>query len=156
MTMGSILMIYASQTGNTERATEILQEQLEELEHDVMVESFGFDDIMVEDLEQYDAVLIGTYTWGDGDLPFEAEDFYIDMEGFDLSESLIGVYGTGDSFFETFGIAVESMWERAEESGAMMVDEPLIIDLDPDEEDEERLQAFAEKISEKIEENIKM
>ncbi len=38
------------------------------------------DDMEAVELENYDGILFGTYTWGDGDLPYELEDFYDDMD----------------------------------------------------------------------------
>src|SRR5690625_3531421 len=98
MIMSKIFMVYASQTGNTEIITDILEEQLNKQGHEVVVKSFDFDDIPMDALVDYDAVLIGTYTWDDGELPYEVEDFYNEMEDIDLTGHIIGVYGSADSF----------------------------------------------------------
>src|SRR5699024_5262725 len=98
----------------------------------------------------YDAVLIGTYTWDDGELPYEVEDFYIEMEDIDITGHIIGVYGSADSFYDTYGGAIELASDHAKHLGATLVDEPLNIDLEPNREDEARLAAFARLVSEKI------
>ncbi len=51
----------------------IIKETLQEYELDI--DCVEIDDADVSVLTSYDYVLIGTYTWGDGDLPYEAEDF---------------------------------------------------------------------------------
>lgn len=150
MIMSKIFMVYASQTGNTEIITDILEEQLNKQGHEVVVKSFDFDDIPMDALVDYDAVLIGTYTWDDGELPYEVEDFYIEMEDIDLTGHIIGVYGSADSFYDTYGGAIELVWDHAKHLGATLVDEPLKIDLEPNREDEARLAAFARLVSEKI------
>ena len=53
--------------------------------------------------------LFGTYTYEDGDLPYEVEDFYEEMEGLDLTGKAVGVFGSGDTFYQTFGNAVDTM-----------------------------------------------
>lgn len=36
-------------------------------------------------LEQYDGIILGAYTWGDGDLPDDFLDFYDAMDSIDLT-----------------------------------------------------------------------
>lgn len=148
--MSKIFMVYASQSGNTEIITDILEEQLNRQGHEVVVKSFDFDDIPMDALVDYDAVLVGTYTWDDGELPYEVEDFYIEMEDIDLTDQVIGVYGSADSFYDTYGGAIELVWDHAKHLGATLVDEPLKIDLEPNRQDEDRLAAYARLVSEKI------
>lgn len=148
--MGKILMVYASQTGNTEQVTDILEEQLTDLGHDVLVKSFDFDVIDIDTLDIYDAILVGTYTWDDGELPYEVEDFYIDMEEVDMSKYIIGVYGSADSFYDTYGGAVDLVWDHAKHLGATVIEEPLKIDLEPNREDKQRCAVFAKIVSDTI------
>src|SRR5699024_6546442 len=101
-------------------------------------------------LVDYDAVLIGTYTCDDGEMPYEVEDFYIEMEDMDLSGDIICVYGYAVFFYYLYGGAIELVWDHAKHLGVTLVDEPLKIDLEPNREDEARLAAFARLVSEKI------
>lgn len=149
--MGKVLMVYASLSGNTEMITDIIAANLETLGHDVEVKSFDFDVIDIEEIDRYDAVLVGTYTWDDGELPYEAEDFYIDLESANIKEQIFGVYGSADSFYDTFGLAIDLFVVRAKNLGATMVEECLKIDLTPDAEDEQRCANFAYKVSQMIE-----
>src|SRR5699024_11712664 len=86
----------------------------------------------------------------DGELSYEVVDFYIEMEDIDLTGHIIVVYGSADSFYDTYGGAIELVWDHAKHLGATLVDEPLKIDLVPNREDEARLAAFARLVSEKI------
>src|SRR5690625_2899756 len=148
--MGKILMIYASQTGNTEMITDIIAYNLTGLGHEVIIKSFDFDAIDMNSLQDYDAVLVGTYTWDDGEMPYEVEDYYIDLEDADITGLLFGVYGSADSFYDTYGLAIDLVATRAKNLGANVVDERLKIDLDPDKEDEARCATFAKTVSEMI------
>lgn len=145
--MGKILMVYASQSGNTEQITDIIAHYLQSGGHDVEVKSFDFDDIDVDGLQEYDAVLIGTYTWDDGEMPYEVEDFYIDLKDADLTGIITGVYGSADSFYDTFGGAIDLVWNYFTHLGATVIEEKLKIDLTPDAEDEKRCVVFAQEVS---------
>lgn len=148
--MGKILITYASQTGNTEQITDIIVHYLEELQHDVTVKSFDFDMIDADSINNYDALLIGTYTWDDGELPYEVEDFYIDIEELDLSSLIGAAFGSADSFYDTYGGAIELVHEHLKYLGAKMISSPLKIDLEPSAKDEERCRILAATISEAI------
>lgn len=148
--MGKILITYASQTGNTEVITDIIAHYLEELQHEVTVKSFDFDMIDAGSITEYDALLVGTYTWDDGELPYEVEDFYIDIEELDLSKLIATAYGSADSFYDTYGGAIELVHEHLKYLGANMIGSPLKIDLEPSAKDEERCGILATAISEAI------
>jgi flavodoxin I len=148
--MGDILMIYASQTGNTEQLTDMIAAYIEEIGYGVTIKSFDFDVIDVEALEQYDAIMIGTYTWDDGELPYEVEDFYIDLEKIDLTGKIVSVYGSGDSFYDTFGGAGKLVWQQLKHLGATVIGEPVIIDLEPNQEDADHLRQMVQAVVEAI------
>lgn len=148
--MGKILMMYASQTGNTEQITDIIAHYFQALNHEVTIKSFDFDVIDVDILENYDALLVGTYTWDDGELPYEVEDFYIDIENKDMSGIIAATYGSADSFYDTFGGAIDLVHEHLLVLGAKMIDESLKIDLEPSKKDEVRCKDLATNVSNAI------
>src|SRR5690625_6003506 len=74
------IMLNAITTGNTELMAEAMTVWLEHQGHTVITKTFDFDPIYVEELPDYDGVLIGTHTWDDGELPYEVEDFYDELE----------------------------------------------------------------------------
>src|SRR5690625_6810849 len=78
--MSKILVAYASMTGNTELMAEAITDHLLHLGHEAVMKSFDFDPVDVDDISEYDAVIIGTHTWDDGALPYEIEDFYDELE----------------------------------------------------------------------------
>lgn len=141
--MGKVLVVFASQTGNTEMITDILEEDLQQLGHEVIVKTFDFDVINVDTLSNYDALLVGTYTWDDGEFPYEVEDFYIDLEDVDLTGLVCGVYGSADSLYDTYGLAIDLMADRLQNLGATMAVSPLKIDLAPNKTDEEKCKEFS-------------
>src|SRR5690625_2626415 len=104
--MGNILMLYASTTGNTELMAEAIVAYFENKQHQVVTKTFDFDPIDVDELLDYDAVLVGSHTWDDGDLPYEVEDFYEELDGVDITGQIAGVFGSADSFYDNYGGAV--------------------------------------------------
>lgn len=151
--MKPILMVYASSTGNTELITDELSDYLTQLGHTVEIKSFEFDLIDINQLSQYSAIVVGTYTWDDGDLPYEIENFYIDLEIAPIKGLPFAVYGAADSCYDTFGAAIDFVAERAQEFGADVLDNCLKIDLLPSKDDEIRLQQFAHEVSVKVKMN---
>lgn len=150
--MGKVLMLYASMTGNTELMAEIIAEVVENRGHEVVTKTFDLDPIDVEELLEYDGVLVGTYSWDDGELPYEAEDFYEELDDVDITGKIVGVFGSGDSFYDSYGGASQMMGERFKEKQATLVAERLIVDLEPDKQDVVRCQQFAEAFCWVIEE----
>ncbi|MGK7377079.1 flavodoxin domain-containing protein [Planococcus sp. 1R117A] len=100
-----IAIVYASVTGNTKAVAEILQEicAAKELE----VELWPINGFPLSKLSRYDVVLIGTYTWGNGEIPKEMRGLFGEFERFDRKDIVTAVFGTGDSFFADFCGAVD-------------------------------------------------
>lgn len=149
--MGNVLLVYASMTGNTEAIAKIMKETVEERGHTVVTKTFEMDVIDVDELPGYDGVLAGTYSWDDGTLPFEVEDFYEDLEQADITGMPAGVFGSGESFYPTFGGAATLLGDRFEERQANLMSERLIVELAPDENDIHRCQVFAERFCKMME-----
>lgn len=144
--MNKILIVYASQTGNTELMAESIEAFLEQHNVDVTTKTFDFDPIDVEELAAYDAVMVGTHTWDDGDLPYEVEDFYEELEDVNIENHLFAVFGSCDSFYETYGGAIDLMAERLEELGATVVAPMLKVDLEPNKDDIAACEHLAEQL----------
>lgn len=136
--MKKILMLYTSMTGHTERMAERMLEHLGGKSVHVDTKLFVTDDIDVQELLQYDAIFIGVYTWADGELPIESEDFFDELHTLDLTGKVCGVFGSADSSYEDYGTAVDIMYEELEEAGATMAPDSVIVDLEAGAEGMER------------------
>ncbi|WP_449354014.1 flavodoxin domain-containing protein [Virgibacillus natechei] len=148
--MSKILMLYTSLTGNTELMAEAIRKQLEQYDHQVVTKSFEDDEIETKEILDYDAILIGVYTWIDGDLPFEAEDFYDELYDMDLKGKVCGVFGSADTSYEQYGTAVGMVYEQLETLGASMVPDRIIVDLEPDLDELERCKKLVDTACEMI------
>lgn len=145
-----VVIVYTSMTGNTEEIAQILSDQVEQ--HGITVKKFHveFDDIMALDLKNYDAILFGTYTWGDADLPFELEDFHEDLGDEDLSGKVVGLFGSCDSYYEFYGAAIEIMAKQFRAIGAEVIDPLLKIELAPEPEDDEKIEQFVREFVDRV------
>lgn len=148
--MNNILVLFASLTGNTEMVAQIIADYLTDKKYSVEMRSFDYDPIDIDEVANYEAILVGTYTWDDGALPYEVEDFYEDLEEVDLTNKIFGVFGSADSFYESYGGAIELVGDRATDLGAKVIPVRLKVDIEPDKQDVVRCHAFAEMVIEAL------
>ncbi|HZG13753.1 MAG TPA: flavodoxin [Candidatus Bathyarchaeia archaeon] len=140
--MSSLIMIYASMTGNTGEIAEAIAEGVREAGLDLVEKEVM--DASASELKQYDGILLGAYTWGDGELPDEFLDFYEDMDQLDLSGKKVAVFGSCDSAYEHVGAAVDLLIAKATERGAEVVLEGLKIELAPSAAEKEACKSFGD------------
>lgn len=143
MKLANIILIYASMTGNTEEMAEAISEGIREAGGELEMKSVV--DATASELEQYDGILLGAYTWGDGDLPDEFLDFYDEMDDIALSGKKAAVFGSCDSTYPEFGAAVDTLIDKLKEIGADVVLPGLKIELTPDEQQKNECAEFGKK-----------
>ncbi|MFT9041283.1 flavodoxin [Schleiferilactobacillus harbinensis] len=142
--MASAKIVYASMTGNDEEIADILEEAFENLDVDVDVSEISQTD--AAEFEDYDIDIIVTYTYGDGELPDEAVDFFEDLQEEDLSGKIFGCAGSGDTFYDDFAKSVDDFADAFKKTGAVEGAPVVKIDLAPEEDDITALQAFAKQL----------
>nr|WP_255807770.1 flavodoxin [Cohnella mopanensis] len=133
-------MIYASMTGNTEEIAEAIAKGIREAGVEPVMKSVL--DAVASELEQYDGILLGAYTWGDGDLPDEFVDFYEEMDRLRLNNKKAAAFGSCDSVYPEYGVAVDQLIEKLEQQGAEVVLPGLKIELAPSPQEAEECSRF--------------
>lgn len=141
------LIVYASMTGNTEEIANFIGKGIEEAGKTVEIKDIL--EINIEDLNNYEGILLGAYTWGDGELPDEFLAFYDEMDTLELSEQTAAAFGSCDSSYEHWGGAVDILTEKLVELGAEVVLEGLKIDLAPTPAEIEQCIGFGKLFVEK-------
>jgi flavodoxin I len=137
-----VAIIYNSITGNTkELAEELYQILLEELA-DVSI--FRIDEFPLSNLCQYHAVAIGTYTWGNGDIPKEMWQLYKVFESLNKKDITTAVFGTGDSFYPLFCGAVDQFRDMLYIHTNLAA--TLKVELLPQKQDLQRCRRFVETL----------
>lgn len=108
-------IFYGSATGTT---ADIAREIAREL-NDNTVELFDVGDTAPSMLGNYDMLILGTSTWGSGELEDDWFDFIAGAEELDLRGKTIALFGAGDeTMSDTFCDAVGILRERLDRTGA--------------------------------------
>ncbi|WP_068787328.1 flavodoxin [Paenibacillus phocaensis] len=146
--MSKIIIVYASLTGNTEEMAELIAEG-------VRSTGAAADLKMVEDcnavhLLEYDACLLGAYTWGDGELPDEFSDFVDEMKGLNLVGFRAAVFGSGDTSYRLYCAAVDELEQRLREFGAIIVQPPLKVEYGPNPEEKVLCREFGASFAQSL------
>lgn len=132
--MSKAHVIFATITGNNEDLADIVTEGLED--HGMEVIQSEISQTEPEELLNADIIVFCIYTYNEGHLPEEGEDFYEDMQELDLSSQIYGVAGSGDVFYEEFyNTAVNDFSKALKKAGAIKGAEEVKINLEPDEDD---------------------
>ncbi|MCF8234491.1 MAG: flavodoxin [Bacteroidales bacterium] len=109
--MAKIGIFYGSSTGNTEFIAEKIEKHLSD--HDV--ELFNVDSASKEDVEKCDYLILGTSTWGVGDLQDDWESFLKVLLKTDISKKKTALFGLGDqevyaeSFVDGMGVLYNAL-----------------------------------------------
>tara|TARA_B110000908_G_C10267017_1_gene465209 strand:- start:3135 stop:3605 length:471 start_codon:yes stop_codon:yes gene_type:complete len=99
----SILILHASQTGTSEELTKDAERQL--VDEGYIVRNLDCSGTNPELLREHSTCLLITSTWGEGELPKDAEVFYYGLEqnyNLDLTHLRFAVFGLGDSKYAQF------------------------------------------------------
>lgn len=146
--MANILMVFASMTGNTEDIADAIAGGIREAGEELVVKSVL--DTNAHELEAYEGIILGAYTWGDGDLPDEFLDFYEEMEEYSLSGKKAAVFGSCDSGYSRVGAAVDILIEKLREQGAEVVLDGLKIELSPSVEEKQQCKEYGRRFVEAL------
>lgn len=125
-----IFIGYASMSGNTEDIANIINDVL--LTNGCEVEMEPLENVKVDELLAYDCVFIGAYTWGDGDLPYEIEDFFEELTEWNSSGIAVACFGSGDYAYPKFCAAVDTLGDTFSIRGCKVFDQRLKIELNPE------------------------
>lgn len=146
--MKEVLLAYASMSGNTEAIADVIEEVL--IEEKLAVHRLEVFDLTPEDIRNFDHIILGSYTWGDGELPDEFLDFYDEMDDIDFSQKKVAVFGSGDMSYDIFCGAVDLLEEKVQSQGSSLMTAGLKVELAPYGEDVEKCKAYACSIVKEI------
>ncbi|BCD61650.1 flavodoxin I [Nitratiruptor sp. YY08-26] len=111
-------IIYATQTGNTENIANQIAQKIGE-----NVDVVDIANATKDDFEEADFLIMGTSTWGEGELPDELEGAMPLIESLDLKNKNIALFGLGDQeeYGEYFVNALGILYEKLKNKGANIV-----------------------------------
>lgn len=139
----AIQIIYASQSGRNQAIAGHLQAQLASKVQTVVTEISQADAFA---LSESDAIILVTYTYHDGDLPDESQDFFEDLKEVDLARTKFAVLGSSSKTHIHFGRAVDYLTMQLNSSNGEQVADSVKIDQDPDDADWQRVDQLAQRV----------
>ena len=116
--MARIGVFYGSTTGVTEEVANKISEKLDNAD----VYNIAGN---LEKMNDYDVIVMGTSTWGYGDLQDDWLGVLDDMPSLNLSGKKVAYFGTGDqsSFSDTFIDGIGIIHEKIKDSGVTLIGE---------------------------------
>lgn len=164
--MNKTIVIYGSSTGTCQSIAEKIASKLK-------VEAIDVQTLDAGVVDSYDNLIIGTSTWGAGELQDDWYDGLKLLQGANLSGKTIAIFGCGDceSYGDTFVSAMGELYNDLKGSGAAFIgrvptagynfsDSEAVVDGefvglaldDVNEEDktDERIDAWIESIKDKL------
>lgn len=117
--MKTVGIFYGSSTGNTADAANAIKKELGSDNAEV----FHVSDAEPEDLNNFTNIILGTSTWGAGDLQDDFEDFLEGIDSIDLSGKVVALFGMGDQFSHggTFIDGLSEVFNKVTEKGATVI-----------------------------------
>ncbi|MCH1625819.1 flavodoxin domain-containing protein [Ferdinandcohnia quinoae] len=143
-----IAVVYSSITGNTNEVANIIHQFFKnEIDN---VQLYQIDQFPISQINHFDAIVIGTYTWGDGEIPQEMKTIYQAFEDQESKKIVTGVFGTGDRFYPHFCGAVNDFRDMLYVHSNLAA--TLKIELSPQLQDIERCQRLVKSVMKRIHE----
>jgi flavodoxin I len=117
--MRKIAIIYGSTTGNTENVAKTIAEILSAED----VQLIEVSKLKAEDVALFPNLILGTSTWGVGDLQDDWETALSLLEKSDLNGKTIAFFGLGDSdsYSDTFVDGMGILYETVKDKGCTLV-----------------------------------
>lgn len=115
--MTTIGIFYGSSTGNTQMAADAIGAKLDGAEvHNIQV-------VPLEKMMEYDVLILGSSTWGWGELQDGWVPLLDELEKMDLSGKKVAFFGTGNQiqFSTTFGDALFILHQAVLKAGAQPI-----------------------------------
>ncbi len=130
-----MLVLFATMTGNAEDAAETIAKRLRKSGHEVSVANI--EKHRPESLPaRKEPVLFVVSTWGEGEPPDEALDFWAGLQGLGeeaLSGMIYSVYALGDSSYDEFCGFGRLLDEELDKKGAIRIAARAECDCDHEE-----------------------
>ncbi len=128
-----ILIAYATLSGNTQMVAEHMHEHLKASGHDATV--VNQDDLDPAQMNEYELVLLGSSTWGDGEPNPTSEVFMEKLKNHaePFGSVKFAVFGLGDSSYAHFCGIADRMSDLMKEKGKEVILPNHKIDGYPDD-----------------------
>ena len=133
--MAKIINIYGSTTGNTQSVAKKIGSNLSKKGHEVTTKNVT--EATIEELKDYDTIIFGSSTWNDGELQDDFIEYHMKLESTppDLKGKKFAVFGCGESVYEQFCTAVDTLTDSLSKFDATKLLDGLKIDGYPEDDE---------------------
>lgn len=113
----STAVFYASSTGNTKEAAKKIAGHLGD------IKTFDISFSGADKINEFDKLIIGCSTWGEGELQDDFEDVWDDFCSLDFSGKTVALFGLGDQedYADEYVDAMGIIYEQVSTKGATIV-----------------------------------
>lgn len=114
--MSNTIVIYGSSTGTCEAIAEKIAQKLG-------CEALNVQELSADVVTQHQNLILGTSTWGAGELQDDWYDGLSVLKGADLSGKTIALFGCGDcsTYSDTFVGGIGELYDGIKQSGAKFI-----------------------------------
>lgn len=126
-----LTVLYGSRTGNAEFTAQDIAKR--SAEHGLLTRTIAMDEVDVSQLAQMERILIVCSTYGEGDMPDNAQRLWDELNAADaprLTNTFYSVLAFGDSSYETFCEAGKNWDKQFEQLGATRIADRIDCDVD--------------------------
>lgn len=141
------LIVYGSTTGNTETVANQIGSFLKGNGCEVTVESAASCNAAC--IADYELILLGSSTWGDGELQDDMIGFYDELDSISFEGKKAATFGTGEDTWPQFCEAVNMLEKKVSEKGAAILFEGLKVNGEVDANQAE-IDSWLENLKAKI------
>ena len=137
MSYNEVVVFYGTETGNSQ---DLAEKSIEILESDrIKARIDNLELVKPDDLTKIERAIFIVSTWGEGDPPLDAEDFYNGLQEFDqnLYNLRYGIMGLGDRSYSIFNGFAKDLDNSLGKLGATRLGERVQADLDYEDEFED-------------------
>ncbi len=117
--MSKIGIFYASSTGNTKDMASLIKEKFSQAD----VTLYNVADCEDDAMKEYEFIIMGTSTWGEGDLQDDWEDYLSNIADTDFSSKTVAFFGLGDQeeYCDNYTDAMGILYDEVAKQGANIV-----------------------------------
>ncbi len=110
-------IFFGSNTGNCEYIAKKIAKKLGE------IDIYNLDKTKISKINDYDKIILGASTWGDGELNDDWESAWDDFQELNLSNKTIALFGLGDqeSYCDEFSNAIGIIYDHLKTTDAKIV-----------------------------------
>ena len=117
--MKKIGIFYGSTMGETKDVAEMIVKEIGEDK----VELFNVASVSGEEVKKYDNLILGSSTWGFGELQDDWNAFIEDIKNIDFTGKKVALFGLGDQIVypDTFADAIGIIYQVVKDNGAEVI-----------------------------------